>query len=399
MSGDRGEGRWFPTVLIHSLLIQGFTAAFRPALAYAMIAAGAPVWMLSALAASFAVPALVLALPAGRFVDVFGERRAAVLGALLVVAGVVAAILGADEPLLLLLLASLLVGAGHLPSIAAGQTQVAHRTSEQRLDVMYGYYSFSASCGQLLGPLLLTLPGGTRSLPPVMPVLGSCLGLALLLLVTAAMMMSSRHQAAPAVAGGALRQTGALVRRPGVLRALLVGAAAVAVLDIVQVYWPALGVERGYDVALVSAMLSLRAIASMASRLGLGLLVRRLGRVRLLRAAMLTAALALAATASALPVGAIAVAAVIFGFALGVCQPLSMSWLAALTPPHNRGLSVALRLGANRMGQTLVPVALGGVAAASGVWVVVLVSSGLLLVTTLLVRRDHGDHGPQEVID
>ena len=386
------ERRWFPTVFVHSLLIQGLAAALRPALAYAMIAAGAPVWMLGVLGASFAVPALLLALPVGRFIDVFGERRAAVVGALLVTAGAGVALIGAQsQTTVLLLVASLLVGSGHMPSIAVGQTQVAHRASPDRLDTVFGIYSFSASCGQLLGPLLLALPGGADAMPPLVLVLGCCLGLAVCLLSAACVLTSSRHDAAPPAAGGMLRQAGGLVRRPGVLRALLVGSASVAVLDIVQVYWPALGVERGYDVVLVSAMLSLRAIASMASRLALGRIVGRFGRTAVLVAATMVAGAALSATAIPMPPVLVVVAAIVFGFSLGVCQPLSMAWLAAITPSHNRGLSVTLRLGMNRVGQTVVPAVLGGAAAGAGVASVVVGAAVLLFVTALLIGRGSGE--------
>jgi MFS family permease len=375
--------RWFPIVFAHSLLTHGFTVAFRPALAYALIAADAPVWMLNVVAASFALPALVLALPVGRFVDVFGERIVAILSAVLLLSGTLVALFGYHSPGLLLI-ACLLAGAGHLPSVLVDQSQVANFTPAKRLDAMYGYYGLSASIGQLLGPLLLALPGGTDSLPPLGPVFLACTLIATALAVTAFLTISSHSRGGEDVSsadGGTIHQVASLLRTPGVTRSLLVGAVPVAVLDISHVYWPALGVERGYDVVFVSMLLSLRAVASMGSRLFLGRFVDRWGRPPVLVTSLLGTGIAALMMAVPLPLWLIVVGAVAFGFALGVAQPLSMSWLASLTPSHNRGVSVSLRLGVNRAAQIGTPLVLGGLVAVTGTWAVI-AATGVMMIAT-----------------
>jgi MFS family permease len=385
--------RWFPVVFVHSLIIQGFTVAFRPALAYALVAADAPAWMLSVVAASFAVPALALALPVGRSVDVFGERIVAILSAVLLLSGTLLALFGHHSPWLLLL-ACLLAGAGHLPSVLVDQSQVANFTPAKRLDAMYGYYGLSASVGQLLGPLLLTLPGGTISIPPLGPVFMGCLFLAFALTVTAFFTTSSQNlsgEDSPTERGGAIPQAASLLRTPGVTRSLLVGAVPVAVLDISHVYWPVLGVERGYDVVFVSTLLSLRAVASLGSRFFLGQFVDRWGRPTVLVTSLIGTGIAALVIAVPLPLWLIMVGAIAFGFALGVAQPLSMSWLASLTPSHNRGISVSLRLAANRAAQIVTPLALGGVVAVSGTWAVIAATGMMMIFTAAGVKSPPPD--------
>lgn len=376
--------RWFPVVFVHSLLTHGFTVVFRPALAYALIAADAPVWMLTVVAASFALPALLLALPVGRFVDVFGERIVAILSSVLLLSGALVALFGYHSPLLILI-ACLLAGGGHLPSVLVDQSQVANFTPVKRLDAMYGYYALSASIGQLLGPLVLALPGGSVSLPPLGPVFLAGVLIASALAVAACFTMSSQNRDGEGSAladAGTTQQVASLMRTPGVARSLLVGAVPVAVLDISLVYWPALGAERGYDVVFVSILLSLRAAASMGSRFFLGRFVLRWGRSRVLVTSLVGTGIASLLIAVPLPLWLIAIGAGVFGFALGMAQPLSMSWLASLTPSHNRGISVSLRLAMNRAAQIVTPLGLGGLVAVSGTWAVI-AATGLMMIATV----------------
>ncbi len=64
----------------------------------------------------------------------------------------------------------------------------------------------------------------------------------------------------------------------------------------------------------------------------------------------------------------------IYGFAAGVCQPMTMGWVTQLAPDGSRGTAVSLRLAGNRIPQTLIPAVSGTAAAAAGV-------SGVLVVT------------------
>jgi MFS family permease len=56
----------------------------------------------------------------------------------------------------------------------------------------------------------------------------------------------------------------------------------------------------------------------------------------------------------------------IYGFAVGTCQPITMSWISELATPGTRGLAMSLRLASNRLGQTVLPSLIGTVAAAMG---------------------------------
>lgn len=384
-----GPGRaWIIPILFHSVLIQGIAAAARPAFAYALVEADAPTWTIGLLAAFFAVPALLLALPIGRIVDLIGQRVPAVFGAALVTAACVIGLLGrAEVPLMFV--ASLVLGIGHLPSIVAEQSQVASRSERHRLDANFGFYSFSASIGQLLGPLLLLLPGLHPGMPPLDAVFWGCTIMAVLLTVASLPMLgrTSRVTEDPAEEVSLLRRVGGLLGTRDLVRALLVGALALAVVESVQVFWPAFGVEQGIDVALIGLMLSLRAAASMVSRIGLGWMVHRFGRIRLLIVATIIGGCSLAVTVMPVPIAVALAAASMFGLSVGICQPLSMAWLTSVAPAGSHGVVIALRLAGNRVCQSTIPAAVGSLAAFGGAATVVFVSAGLVTLSALLAIR------------
>ena len=78
-------------------------------------------------------------------------------------------------------------------------------------------------------------------------------------------------------------------------RALATSATVLAVVDLTMVYLPALGTERGLTAATVGAMLTVRAVFSMLSRLLLGRVSRAMGRMRPPTVSLVLSTVALAA--------------------------------------------------------------------------------------------------------
>jgi MFS family permease len=78
------------------------------------------------------------------------------------------------------------------------------------------------------------------------------------------------------------------------------------------------------------------------------------------------AALALTATALPVPPYVLVAAAVVYGFGIGACQPITMSWLSSLALPGQRGGVLSLRLVGNRFAQSTIPAVAGLVAAPLG---------------------------------
>nr|WP_246214681.1 MFS transporter [Modestobacter muralis] len=380
--------------MVHSVLTQVVTFVLRPMTAYRAVELDVPAAWLGALTASFAVVPLLLAVPSGQATDRFGERRVMLAGAVLFVLAAVVFATGRGGAAGLVV-GSVVLGTGHLLSVVAQQAAVANSAGPGRFDTAFGHYTFAASLGQAAGPALITVLGGSGALPDSRPVFLAATVLAVVLLgVTAVLRTPARVSAGAAAEAGGM---GALLRLPGLLRALTVSCVVLAAVDITLVYLPALGAERGLAAGAVGLLLTLRALASMTSRLLLGRLVRLAGRRRLMIGSVALSAVAMGAVAVPMPLPATSVLVLLLGLGLGVGQPLTMSWLAEVAPPGSRGRAMSLRLTGNRLGQVLLPSAVGLLAAGFGAAGVLWASAGALAAVGVAARRlaVDGHPGPQ----
>jgi MFS family permease len=357
-------------------VIQVITFSLRPAISYAALDAGMDVMWLGLLSACFALPGLVLAIPAGRLTDLLGERVVAVSGGILILAATILSFLF-HASTAAIIAATALFGAGHLLSVVADQAILANRTPPARRDSVFGIYALMISLGQGVGGALLAVNAGDAATPDLILQFSLAIGLAMVTLLCATFMRRSRmHPNTVSVAEPATLVQ--LLQRPHVLRAVVASSLVVTSVEISLVYFPALGYERGFSAAIVSAMLVARSLASMASRLGLGLWVKLLGRRRLMVGSVAISAVLL--TALALPMEAAATIAVcaLFGFFNGVSQPLTLSWLTEIAPPRQRGTIMSIRIASVRISQTAIPAAVGIVSVGLG-------AGGVLVIVGALV--------------
>src|ERR687890_297667 len=102
----------------------------------------------------------------------------------------------------------------------------------------------------------------------------------------------------------------------------------------------------------------------------------------------------MATVAVPMPVAGTVVLVVLLGLGLGVGQPLTMSWLAESAPAGLRGRAMSLRLTGNRLGQVLIPSAVGAVAAGAGSAGVLWVTAGALARVATASRRLTVDNPP-----
>ena len=380
-----GGRRQLAVLLVHTVLVQAVTFVLRPTATYRALELDVPTAWLGALAASFAVAPLLLAVPSGQAVDRLGERRVMLAGALLLcAAGAAFTLLGGSVAGLVA--ASVILGTGHLCSVVGQQALVANSTPTGRYDAAFGHYTFAASLGQAMGPGFIVAFGGDTPIPRTSAIF---VGAALLTLLVLAVALGLRpsahpHKTTPLGAHGGMPE---LLRRPGLVRALTVSCVVLAAVDITLVYLPALGAERGIAAGTIGVLLTLRAAASMTSRLFLGRLSAALGRRHLLVGSVALSAAGLAATTVPMPVWALATVMVVVGLGLGAGQPLTMSWLAESTPAGLRGRAMSLRLTGNRVGQVLVPTAAGLLAAGAGATGVLALTAAALAAAGVAARR------------
>ena len=192
---------------------------------------------------------------------------------------------------------------------------------------------------------------------------------------------------------------GTLLRLPGLLRALLVSCVVLAAVDITLVYLPALGTDRGLAAGTVGLLLTLRAVASMTSRFFLGRLVGFVGRRRLMIVSVALSAVSMAVVAAA----------------AARSRPWPASWSSwgsasasgsrspcrgspRSPPPGQRGRAMSLRLTGNRLGQVLIPSAVGLVAAGVGAAGVLAATAAALAVVGVAARRLAVDGGSERAV-
>jgi MFS family permease len=363
----------------------------RPMVSYRVLELGVPARYLGLVSASFALVPLVVGIAVGRRIDRRGPRPFQIAGTGLLAASGLG--LGLFGDLWGIVAMFVLFGLGHLLVMVAVQTTIANESDETSLDRRFGQFAFVASAGQLVGPMLgglvasYVVSDGTRW---ALLLGGAIAGLAVLPAI-----------AAPAAAGR-VRWTDqelaeddpppttglrSILATPGLAASLLVSLVAIAAVDILVVYLPALGEERGLSVAAVSALLTARAAASMVSRIGIGWMVSRVGRIRLLFLGVVVSGVAVAALPLTNSLPSAMAAIIVAGFALGLCQPLTMAWVATETSPRTRGTAMSVRLSANRLGQVALPAAAGLMAGFAGTAGVLWVVGGAVVGTGLVVHR------------
>lgn len=380
--GSAGWKSRLRLICLQGFVFQGTVFLLRPTVTYRALELGVPSRWLWLLATAFALLPLLIAIPVGGLADRYGERIVVVSGALILLLAS-SVFLWGPATFASLLVGSSLLGAGHLLCILGQQSLVANLVPRAALDAGFGLYTFAGSLGQALGPLGLMAVGAGGTLPRTSH--GFALGAAgaVALAVLAVCFCAPRQ--VPEVRPTGL-MLGRILRIPGLGKALLVSSVAVTAADIMVVYLPALGHDRGLTAGTVGALLFTWSLSGMTSRLLLPRLTGRWGRPLVLAGAFAAAGAGLAFIAMPLPVGIALVAASAVGAGLGVSQPLTLSWLAETSPAGMRGRVVSVRIVGNRLGQVVFPGVVGSVASGAGVAGVFLLTSGALAVAAAAAR-------------
>jgi MFS family permease len=257
------------------------------------------------------------------------------------------------------------LGMGHLLIMVGGQTLIANRSNAKAYEKNFGLLTFYASAGHAIGPFV----GGWLADSGEVNVNANAAFLFALVLFLAAVLGSiglSTKEENPKPAKALQRaKVGEVLSIPTFKSAIFVASATTAVVDVILIFLPLYGREIGLSVTDIGILLAIRSIASLLVRLVLGQISNRLGlRTILTWGSIVTLAsmLALGLTAN---FWWIALIMAISGFAMGIGQPATMAWVSRISSPDSRGLAIAVRLSANRLGQVAMPALAGVVAGAS----------------------------------
>ncbi|WP_024819006.1 MFS transporter [Arthrobacter sp. 31Y] len=380
-------------------MAQASWVGIRLIIGYRALAEGADPAFLGLLASSFALPALLLALTAGRTADKFGGTAVAFTGLLTAAAGTLTMLTLRGLPVLLI--ASAVIGLGHLMVMVGQQAFVAHISKGGSSDSAFGTLTAAASIGQLIGPPAVTIIASLGVAQGAQP--DTSLGLVVCLcfstLATPAYFFLRRTDArlreGRRSVAGPIKVTHVL-KSPGLWRSLVVSGAVLVTVDLMYAFVPVWATEQNVSAAAVGLLLALRAAVSVLSRLGLSRLIHRFGRKAILVISMAAAVASLAALPFVGPWGAIAVM-VGLGLGLGIPQPLTMAWVVSLTATANHGAVLGLRMTVNRLAQIALPLAVGSFAAPLGVLGIFWANAALLVGAIAVVGgSDAGEAGFSE---
>lgn len=374
---------WLWVLIGAAVLTQTALNLARPVISYKLLALGGDAAVIGIVTAVYAILPVVAALWLGRVSDrVQSLRGMVVLGAVLL--SVAALLLAAAGDFLWIGVASALLGMGHLVFTIAGQSAIARYAPLSQLDSGFGWFTAAFSLGQLIGPLLAGLllgsgleTTGDARMASVNTALLLAAGIALA--GAPAMLVKSRTggRAGQQPGAKALPREGALtiLRTPGVAWNMAASLALLSAIDILVAFLPLVAEEHGVAPVWVGILLAVRAGASIISRVILAQLIQKWTRYQLLIASLLGSGVAIAVAPFFLDALWVAGTALfVGGFLLGLGQPLTMSLITQAVSPQSRGAALAIRLLGNRIGQVVIPLAGGLVAAplgpAAAIWLV-----------------------------
>ena len=373
---------WARPLLVSSTLTQATIYVLRPMITYRAIELDASTFQIGIVAALYALFPVLLALQFGSLVGKMGEGKFLIAGTISMALTGLALVFA--NSVFTLAIATAFAGISHLACMVGGQSMVALRAPRENYDKYFGYYTFSASLGHLVGPLIAALVAGSDGTLPKSTSNAFLLGFALCVIALIPVLKWRNEK--PSVAAksdtGTYSAAIALMKRPGILAAIYVSLAISSVADVLVVFLPLFGTENNFSPYAIGVILAIRAGTTMISRFFLGRLSARFSTYQLLMVSTSVSVIACAGMAFASTPITLGAIVFIAGFSLGIGQPLTMSLVSQKTAANERALAVSARLMGNRFGQFIVPGAAGALAASAGAGGV-FIGLSVLLATSL----------------
>jgi len=313
------------------------------------------------LLALFALTQVFLSLPAGRYADRHGLKRPLAIS-------VTAAVLGAGAaaafPLYpVLCAAALLTGGAAGIAVIALQRHVGRSAHDStQLRKVFSWLAIGPAVSNFLGPfcagLLIDYAGGEAASTTGFR---AAFVLLALLPLSAWLLVHAVHELPPAQAPASSQKATAwdLLQNQGFRRLLLMNWALSSCWDVHTFVVPILGHERGLSASVIGSILGAFAIAAASIRVLMPLVAERLREWRVVLAAMVLAALLFMVYPLMPGAWEMGMCSILLGLVLGSVQPMVMSMIHQITPPHRHGEALGLRMMAINGSSVLVPLIFG----------------------------------------
>lgn len=376
------QKRWFALLLVHAFLLQALVMLLRIATTYQAVAIGLDALWIGIIGGAFGVVPAIFGLHVGRYIDRVGEPAALTAGSAAIVLS--SAGLWLLPPTLATLLAmSTVMGLGQFIGVA-GQHSAVGKSDMSRRATDFGRLTMVISLAHGVGPSLISVFSRDSLLPDTAAIFAASVASGAVLLAVAMLIRMPRH--VPESDGVGVWQTiKTLFTTKGYVLATLASLVIFSAMDLMVIYLPLYGTERGIGATTIGILLAVRAGASMISRFFFGQLLHWLGRGRLLVLALVLSGISIALLTLTDVAALMGLMLFVTGLGLGVGAPLTLAWISDIVDGGMRASALSLRLAVNRVGQATLPVAVGVLMTGIGAGGVILATSASLLASAGLI--------------
>lgn len=357
--------RWTVLALV-TLCYWSATQALRPVIAFQLDTLGASDALIGAVLGANSAVTFVLALPSGWFADRVGLRRSLTLGFVgMVLAGAGFAVIDGVIAITVVLLAA---GSVELGTWVSLQSLASHAGAGERLRRQLALFSFTWGTGLAVGPAIGTWLYEHLGFASV----GWMYAGSAVLAVVCASVLPFEEATDDSGAGrtrSPLKMFSAArdLWDQAPIRAVLTSSFVVLfVYGIRNSFYPLYLERAGFSVSRVGLLMTVIGLASLAIRLFLPSMLRRLGASRVLAASMWLPIVGITLTPVLGTPWLLVVAAVVVGAGLGMNPPVTVELMARHTQTATRGIAMGLRLSSNRLAQVVQPILFGVTATALG---------------------------------
>ncbi len=308
--------------------------------------------------ALFSLVPMLIAMPAGRWLDAVGPWRPTLIGVLLMLGGMLLPALFpyATADVAPLMVSSALVGSGCMLAMMAIQQLVGERADPNNRQAAFSWFALGASISGFIGPVAsgaLIDTVGHRATYAVL--VGE-------VLLTLLLLWLNRHLL-PAREGEAkipeARHPLDLLKYPDLRRVMIVTSLISMSWDLQTFVIPVHGIHVGLSASQIGLVLGCFALATFAIRLAMPRLSRRYSEWHVLTFTLFSASVSFAAfpfLSSLLPLMAVAF---FLGLGLGAAQPNIMSLVHSRSPQGRVGEALGLRSTIISSSQVVLPLVFG----------------------------------------
>jgi MFS family permease len=351
------------------VFIQACMAGVRMAAPLLALREGHSPAAVGGLLALFALMAVFLALPAGRFADRHGLKHPVRLSVMASFAGAGLAVVWPVYPVLCL--SALLTGGATATASISLQRHVGRAAeTPTQLKQVFSWLAMGPAISNFVGPFFagLLIDHAGSAAGDTTGYRAAFLLMALLPLATWFWVRQTKEL--PPVVRAEGEKPGRawdLAREPMFRRLLIINWILSSCWDVHTFVVPVLGHERGLSASVIGSILGAFAVAAAVIRVVLPLIAERVSEAAVVSAAMVVTAVLFGVYPLLHSPVAMGLCSVLLGLALGSVQPMIMSTLHQITPHARHGEALGLRLMAINASSVVMPMLFGLTGAVIGI--------------------------------